>query len=245
MPDLTAFQDQFLALIDRPDAPLSPLAVYRNTSLSGLSEALFDNFPVVCELVGEELFGALALDFAQSTPPGSPILALYGAGFADWLADQPVGRDISYLADVARCERAHIEALFAADAPALGIGDIAAIAPDALLAMPFALHPAARFGWQATPGIDIWLAHRNRIDSEIVIDWRAAGYLFTRPELETRARPIDRPAHRLLHGLRLGETLGEAAAATLTLYPATDIGALFASLVATGAFTTDARRNAP
>jgi hypothetical protein len=243
MHDLHSFQGQFVSLIDRPEGPLSPLLVYRNTSLNGLTEALADNYPVVCELLGEQLFGALALAFVETMPPVSPVLALYGEGFPDWLAMQPVAGEISYLVDVAHCERAHVEALFAADAQALSTADIAQVPPERLLAMQFALHPAARFGWQATPAIDIWLAHRNPVEGEIVIDWRAAGYLFTRSELESRAQPIDRPAHRLLYGVRLGETLGHAAAAAVQLYPATDIGALFASLVAAGAFMTPIKRN--
>lgn len=245
MHDLHSFQGQFVSLIDRPEGPLSPLLVYRNTSLNGLTEALADNYPVVCELLGEKLFGALASAFAETMPPASPVLALYGEGFPDWLALQPVAGEISYLVDVAHCERAHVEALFAADAQALSIADIAQVPMEELLEMQFALHPAARFGWQVTPAIDIWLAHRRVVESEIVIDWRAAGYLFTRLELDGQAQPIDRPAHRLLSGIRLGETLGQAAAATLKLYPAADIGELFTSLVAAGAFMTRSQGTKP
>lgn len=236
MADLDAFQAQFVKLVDRPDAPLSPLTIYRNTSLSGATQALADNFPVVGELVGDELFRALCLGFAEVSPPDTPVLARYGAGFPDWLDRQPVSEQVSYLADVARCERAHLETLFAGDADVLTGADLAHLAPETLLGLKLTLHPAVRFGWLATPAIDIWLAHRRPAAREIVVDWRANGYLFSRPGLDPLGSAIDRPAHRLLSGLRVGETLGVAAEATGKLYPDTEIGDLLATLLGAGCF---------
>lgn len=237
MPELHSFQRHFVTAIDSGAAlPLSPLAIYRNTSLAGACQALADNFPVVRELVGEALFEALAVDHARECPPTSPVLALYGAEFAIWLARQPIVAEITYIADVARCERMHIEALFAADAPTLAISDIALIASDRLAALRLKPHPAARIDWLATPAMPIWLAHQDDVTEEIVIEWEPGGALFTRPRNHVLARVLTRPAHRLLSGLRMGETLGEAAECARSLYPETDIGAEFAQLVETGAF---------
>jgi hypothetical protein len=236
MPDLNAFQAQFVTLVDRPDAPLSALTIYRNTSLSAAMQALADNFPVVSELVGDELFGALCLGFAEVSPPSSPILARYGADFPDWLSKQPIADEISYLADVARCERAFLDTLFAADADLLTGADLAHLTPETLLGLKLTVHPAVRFGWLSTPAIDIWLAHRRPVAREIVVDWQANGYLFTRPGLDPLGRVLGRPAHRFLSGLRIGETLGAAAEAVSTLYPDTDIGDLLATLLGAGCF---------
>ncbi|MGE5600784.1 MAG: putative DNA-binding domain-containing protein, partial [Pseudomonadota bacterium] len=51
LPDLIAFQRQFVAAIDRPAT--GPLAVYRNTVIHGAVEALRSNYPVVEQIVGE------------------------------------------------------------------------------------------------------------------------------------------------------------------------------------------------
>lgn len=238
MSELYGFQRHFVSAIDRGVAlPLSPLAIYRNTSLTGACQALADNYPVVRELVGDPLFEALAIDHAHICPPASPVLALYGAEFAESLAQQPISSEITYLADVARCERMHVEAIFAADAPALTLSDVASVVGDRLLsALRLRLHPAARVNWLATPAMPIWLAHQDDVTEEIVIEWEPGGALYTRPRNHIIARAVGRAAHRLLSGLRIGERLGEAAEAARSLYPETDIGAEFAQLVETGAF---------
>ena len=67
-------------------------------------------------------------------------------------------------------------------------------------------------------------------------EWRAEGALVTRPNGQVALRQIGRPEHRMLSGLRLRETVGEAAAATTALYPEADPDLIFAELVGSGAF---------
>ena len=86
LPDLIAFQRQFVAAIDRPAT--GPLAVYRNTVIHGAVEALRANYPVVEQIVGDEMFEAIAVEYSSAHPPKSPVLALYGDEFADWLSQQ-------------------------------------------------------------------------------------------------------------------------------------------------------------
>src|SRR5262249_19419136 len=64
------------------------MRVYRNTVLSGCVEALRANFPVVEQLLGHEMFDAVAAEHANQCPPRRPVLALYGARFPDWLQEQ-------------------------------------------------------------------------------------------------------------------------------------------------------------
>ena len=125
------------------------MAVYRNTVLHGAVEALRANYPVVEQILGSEMFVQVAVDFASECPPRSPVLALYGRDFADWIGRQPWASDLAYLADVARVERLHTGCLFAADAEPLGIDRVreACRRPDAQLR----LHPAVRFAWLSTP----------------------------------------------------------------------------------------------
>jgi hypothetical protein len=95
------------------------------------------------------------------------------------------------------------------------------------------LHPACRFVWLSTPSLTIWQAHRDGFET-LEPEWRAEGALITRPEGEVLTQPIDAPAHRMLFGLMLRESAGQAAAATAATYPAADIAAVFATLVNTG-----------
>ena len=97
MPDLATYQRQFVETIDgkRHGDPI--LGVYRNTSVKGAIDALADNYQTVLMVVGESTFVALAIDFVADCPPDSPVLAAYGAGFADWLEMQGIGRTLPYL----------------------------------------------------------------------------------------------------------------------------------------------------
>ena len=242
MPDLATFQLAFASAIPRRTRrgalERQPgFAVYRNTAATALIEALRAAYPVTAEIIGDEGFDALALDFARAHPPASPVLIDYGSRFADFLAAQPWTSELPYLAGVAELERLATEAHLAADAPALAIGDFGRLGMDGLMALRLPLHPAARFAWLRTPAMTIWLAHRvpGGFD-ELTPEWRAEGALITRPADAVEACLIEAPAHRLLSGLRLGESLGQAARAVADVYPETDFPDLFAFLVSRGAF---------
>jgi hypothetical protein len=241
MPDLTRFQQAFAFGVTGPGSPIRPMAIYRNTALLGAVEALRDNFPVCRAIVGERAFEALAAAFARRMPPDTPVLAHYGSRFPRWLESQAAAQSLPYLADVARCELMWVEALHAEDAPALDIASAQAIAPEALPGHRLKLHPGARFAWQPTPAIEIWLAHQGELADEIAPEWRACGALFSRPGITVEAAALDASAHRLLCGIRLGETLGEAAGAAGALYPGADIGSCFAGLVQRGCFAALSR----
>jgi hypothetical protein len=236
---LLEFQRDFAATIDAPVE--GPMRVYRNTVLSGCVDALRANYPVVASLLGEEMFEAVAAEHASQCPPRRPVLALYGAPFPDWLEVQPWVRDLRYIPDVARIERLHIEALFACDAEPLEMGALAGRNDWQALQLP--LHSATRFDWLTSPAMSIWLAHRDGVEGELEFDWHPEGVLFTRPGLNVQPIRLDCAAHRLLFGIRLGESVGTAAIAAANLYPETDIGSLFTSLVNCGAFAASSHRS--
>jgi hypothetical protein len=236
MPDLATFQRRFVRALSKGPICTGGLAVYRNTALHGAVEALRTNYPVAEAIVGSEMFAGIAAEFAEAGPPRSPVLADYGRGFADWIEHQPWAADAPYLSDVARFERLFIEALFAADAEPLSGDRVAAIDPGAWQRTTLHLHPAVRFGWATTPAMSIWLAHQGETPSVVAPDWHSEGGLFTRPFGCITPHVLNAAAHRFLFGIRIGETVGNAALATTSLYPATDIGGLFASLIASGVF---------
>ena len=109
MPDLARFQSDFAQALADDRTCIGARAVYRNTALYGAVEALRANYPVADAIVGRSMFDAVAAEYAEAAPPRSPVLASYGAGFADWIEHQPWAGDASYLSDVARFERLHIE----------------------------------------------------------------------------------------------------------------------------------------
>jgi hypothetical protein len=232
-PDLATFQHQFAATIDQPIG--GAMAVYRNTVIHGAVEALAANYPVVIQIVGAEMFEAIAVDFVAAHPPHTPVLVLYGAEFAEWIEQQPWASDLPYVADVARVERLHVESLTSADAEPL-----TSIDRDLSL-LKLKLHPSLRFNWLQTPAMSIWLAHQQALPSKIEPDWKHEGALFARPApfLVHKLR-LGRAGHRILFGIRLGETVATSLATATRLYPGSDGNALFASLLNLGAFAAPA-----
>ena len=238
-PELIRFQRDFARALDRPAQ--GAMAVYRNTVIHGAVEALRSNYPVIEQIVGEEMFEHIAVDFASTCPPRDPVLALYGGELADWLVQRSWIADLPYLPDVARVERLHVSSLFAPDEERLPSEHAAQLAR--LPSTSLRLHPAAGFAWLSTPAMSIWLAHQGPAAAEIAPEWKGEGALFARPKpFTSHAAVISRAAHRLLSGVRLGESLGASMAAAAKLYPEEDCAAVLASLVTLGVFVAPAEK---
>jgi Putative DNA-binding domain len=200
--------------------------------IHGAVEALRSNYPVVAQMVGDEMFEGIAVEYSSANPPRSPVMALYGAALADWLRRQEWVADLPYLPDVATVERLHVECLMAADAEPLVAAGVSELRDVRLT-----LHPTIRFKWLQTPSMSIWLAHQHSAPSEIAPDWKPEGALFARPSPFTVHAPrIGASAHRILFGIRLGERAGQSMAAAARLYPDTNPEAVFASLLHMGVF---------
>ena len=212
-----------------------PLAIYRNTVIAGAVEALAANFPVVRALVGEGMFDALAVDYATECPPNDPVLAYYGAGFAEWVEDQAWASDLPYLPDVARIERLHGEALFAADAEPLDPAALGHLAPHEWACVHLKLHPATRLACSPWPAASLWLAHQDGGDPA-AIAWHPECVLATRTAHVVRIEAIPAPAHRFLLSLARGASVAAAVEVMLSAYPDAEITAAFSLLLNRGAF---------
>jgi hypothetical protein len=231
------FHKAFAAAVAGPrtESATGALAIYRNTALAGTVDALVANYPVVRALLGDEMFDAVAVDFALGHPPASPVLALYGAAFAEWIGGQDWAVDLPYLADVTRVERLHGEALFAADADPLDPADFAQLALDQWAALHVGLHPATRVTCSSWPAASLWLAHQDGGDLEQVA-WQPESILVTRPGCTVLVEPIPAPTHRFLLSLAVGAPVAAAVEATLAAFPDADIAAAFSLLLTRGAF---------
>lgn len=238
MSDLATYQRDFVATLDGARDGHIALAIYRNTAIKGAVDALADNYPTITAILGETAFLALAADFVAISPPDSPVLAGYGAGFADWLEAQPIGQALPYLSGVAQIDRMRTESHLAADGVAIDPVALAAMSAEQWSQSAARLHPATRFGWFTVPAPSIWLAHLGAQEEEIAPEWQAEGMLITRPGGAVTARRIGAAEHRILFGLRLGETIGRAAATAASLYPQADITGAFREILASGALSS-------
>lgn len=201
-------------------------AVHRNNVRGGLVETLAAAFPVTRRIVGAKAFAGIADAFVRAAPPQAPQLSAYGAGFAAFITGHEIGRQLPYLADVARLEGARAESYFAADAPALTPARLAALSPEEMAAAVLELHPAARLVESRFPIHRIW--NVNQMEDVPAVDMGIAEtVLVTRPGMAIAMRKISLADAALVKAA--GRTLGEAADAALKVDPGFDLQAALAA----------------
>ncbi|TJW47360.1 MAG: DUF2063 domain-containing protein [Mesorhizobium sp.] len=222
-----------------PDGEPSPkrFAVYRNNVVVGLTEVLKANFPAVCRIVGEEFFDAMARILVASEPPTSPILLEYGAGFADFIAGFEPAASLPYLPDIARIERAWMEAYHARDTPPLEAAALAAIPDRHVLSLKFSVHPSLRLVRSPFPALTIW---RMNVGDGVPgpVDLAAGGddILVVRPAAEVELRAMPPGGYEFVMALEQGQSLTEAMKTALTADPRFDLSGNIRDLVAAGTF---------
>ena len=179
-------------------------AVYRNNVAASLGAALETGFPAVRRLIGETNFKAVAGAYLRAHPPESPLMARYGAGFAEHLEGIPPLAHMPFLADVARLEMALRESYHAADA--------APIPPERMAEMTettrLTFAPGLRLIPSRFPLVDLWeigTAHRTG-QPRPVAQWA----LITRPEFDPIVTALEPATGTLLAALIDGAPLGAA-----------------------------------
>jgi hypothetical protein len=215
--------------------PAQRFAVYRNNVAVSLIDGLAAKFPVVLQLVGEEFFRAMARVFLGEHPPRSPVMHQFGDALPEFLEGFVPVRELPYLPDVARIEAARVSAYHAADAPAAGPHDFAAIDPERLAETIIKLHPAMRVIPSRHPAYSIWASHYDGEPMETVDLDAAEDTLVTRPAHKPIMSRLPEGVAGLLHDLDAGCALGEAMARAAEATPGFDPAAAFQSLIATGA----------
>ena len=212
-------------------------AVYRNNVTTSLADALAGIFPAVRRLVGEAFFSGMAVAFARAHPPRSRVLFEYGHEFPAFIADFEPARGLPYLADVARIERAWLDAYHAADAEPLPLRALETIAPEDLPGAIFRPHPALRILRSRYAAFSICAVNRDGQEPSAPIRGDVPeDTLVTRPELMVSMRRLPPGAAAFLLALATGETfavaIGAGFAETADFYPASAIGIM----LETGAF---------
>jgi hypothetical protein len=194
--------------------PAQRFAVYRNNVTVSLMGAIAETFPVCEAVVGTRPFRDLARAFVRAHPPRSPVLARYGAGFADFLAASQLADDWPYLPDLARLELACLDALHAGDAEPLAPAALAAVMadPERLATLHLTLHPSLSTLCSAYAVVSIWAAHQE--DAPIMpYTGVPEGAWVLRHGRSVRVLPMGFGDVGFIAALQAGRTLGEAAEA--------------------------------
>jgi hypothetical protein len=221
--------------------PAARFAVHRNNVVVSLTQALADGFPVVQQLVGDEFFAAMARVYACTYPPRSPVLAEYGDGFGDWIADFEPAASLPYLPDMARLERARVRAFHAADALPLSAEALTRhlAAPQQLARARLGLHPSLAVVRSAWGVASLWAAHQSDDPAAIgtvQLD-QAESALVLREGDDVLVLPVPQATAAFIQTLAAGCSLGDAAATASALSGADpfDLAGSLALLIRHGA----------
>jgi len=248
-PPAPDFARQFSAALLVPDAPAPDLVtgprgkraekrynVYRNNVTVSLIAALSSIFPAVERITGEDFFRAMARFHVRETPPVSPLLFEYGRGFPDFIDRYEYAQDMPWLPDVARIERAWLDAYHAADAPALSAEMLGSVPPEQLSTLIFRPHPATRLISSAYPAVTIFAMNRGTGPVGRV-EHRSEDGLITRMEDDVTVRLLPPGGAAFLSALLAGECLAAAAAAGLDACPEFNLSGAIGEMMAAGAFS--------
>jgi Putative DNA-binding domain len=212
--------------------------VYRNNVTVSLIDALAAIYPAVQRITGADFFRAMARFHVRLTPPISPLLFDYGRDFPVFIAQYEHAQMMPWLADVARIERAWLDAYHAADAAPLSPAQLAAVAPDRLGDLVLLPHPATRIVRSQFAAVTIFAANRDtspvgRIDAATPED-----ALVTRAEFDVVVRHLPPGGAVFASSLMSGRPLGEAAARALDAAADFDLASNITGLIEAGAFTS-------
>lgn len=248
MTGLQKFQSDFAEAI-RADAPNATpgqvvvnhawrFSVYRNNFFHGLIEQLREAYPVVHQVLGGEGFTAVARGYLVHHPPATRSLALFGDAFPKYLALISLTKDDPLICDMARLERAWLEALHAADARPLNPESLTTLG-DRLVEARFGPHPAARLLTSQISVVDHWRVRRSGTNPSTPqnVGTGAQGALVTRPRQSVQVCPLSVPeaifGRCLFEGVPVSEAVDQAARDD-----AFDITEAFRKFLAAGAFST-------
>jgi hypothetical protein len=213
-------------------------AVYRNNVTVSLINALAASFPATQRITGPDFFRAMARFHVRETTPNSPLLFEYGRDFPDFIERYEYAQSMPWLADVARIERAWLDAYHAADAEPLTPEVLKSIPPEQLADTILTPHPATRILRSRFPAVTIFAANRSDGPVGRIETVAQEDALITRPVLEVFIRHLSPGGAVFLSCLTLGEPLGSAAAAGFVESAEFDLAANIAGMLEAGVFST-------
>ena len=216
------------------------LAIYRNNSHTNLRKALRADYPVVERLVGCEFFNHAADAYIAESPSLSGDVGDYGVGFPDFLATFPSAASLPYLTDVARLERAWINAFLAAEVAPGDFSGLATILPERLGKLRFSVHPAIRLLASPYPVMTIWSVNQpDHVGDRLVsLDSGAEFVLLRRIGTEVELCALAPGEYAWLEALVSGSALAGAVEAAFATQPDFDLACCMQRHVFEGSFTS-------
>jgi hypothetical protein len=225
------------AIVDAP--PLATdqrLHIYRNAYQVRLIEALDDIYPILHQILGDDVFSSLGESFVATAPSTHRSIRWYGRELPDFLARESPYADQPILAEIGRFEWALSEVFDADDAECIDRSALAAVAPDAWASLRFHFHPSLRRQMLAWNAPAVWQAvSREEGPPQPALAATPAAWLLWRQNLQNSYRPLDADEDAALSVAMAGGTFGDVCEGLADYCPQEEIPLRAATLVATWA----------
>lgn len=210
--------------------------VYRNNVVTGQVSTLCDAYPATARLVGEAFFRAMAREYVRAHVPTSPMMFDYGADFPAFIDVFPEARELPYLGDVARIERAWVEAYHAPEAPPLsGLGLRDVLAGSDPRSLTLQLHPSMRVLRSLFPALSIWEMNTGSShERSIGLDDGVEEMVVVRPDADVHVHRLTEGGADFLTSVANGLPLVNATEQAIARNASFDLVAHLAALVDAG-----------
>jgi len=198
------------------------LNIYRNNTFITLRQALAQNFPVLCRLVGQQFFDHMAGEYVQKHPPITPLLMTYGVKMPEFLDDFDAAGSLPYLADVARLEHLWNMSFNGPDSGGFDLEILNGIDPGKFDDIILKLLPNMQLMSSIYPVLDIWLANQAEEGASMTVNLeRGPCHLaIFRKAQEVEVMTLGPASHAFFVLLGAGKSLGSALAQMTGEYPA-------------------------
>ena len=233
---LNSQEDRPLGLSDAKGRPAGRrFDVYRNNVTVSLTDAMATGFPTIAKLIGEENFNAIAGIFLRQSPPASPLMMHYGAGFPDFLRSFEPLAHLGYLGDVADLELALRQSYHAADVTPIAPDALAAVPPEKLGDVTVTFAPSVSVLQSPWPLHAIWAFNMQDGPKPEAV---AQDVIVLRPEFDPMPHALPAGGLECVKSLMSGEALGISAAKAAEANDTFDFGALLTLLLSGNALTS-------
>lgn len=191
------------------------MAVYQHNVISNLTNALFETYPLIAKLVGEDFFRMAAKEYIARYPSCSGNLHDYGEYFGDFLADYSPSKHLVYLNEIAQFEWACHLVFFSANPTPFNSQLLETIQSDQYDQLYFSLHPASRLMKCRYPIFRIIDLCKGEMDETIDLNEGGVCLLIIRRDLEISLMPLTTAEFIFLTAIQDNQSLSESLQKTL------------------------------
>ncbi len=211
------------------------IAIYRDSAMGGLVNALASLYPVCLQLIGEPFFNAMATQFIYQQTLPSPDIGDAGQHFPNFIKAFKPAQSIIYLADIAQLEWYWHKAFNATDSDALNLEAIAKLTEKQHEQLCFTLAPSAFLLQSPYPIQHIWQNNQNNEQSETIdIKNGKARLLIWRFGFDMRIDSLNEDQWSFLSTLQTPQRFSQNCEQLLKNQPHLDIPSLTAQAVQNG-----------